>query len=246
MKEFSLKNIRFNNSACSLLIITILLLTLFYHCYIKSYAQPIEMENAAAENVSYSGNIFESVKPSIERSNAIVVKSMEEIKEKMSIEKTVYDVPETFVNPESGKTVKYKGGKTIERTQKITYGELGYINELAEPDEDGFMKLDDRYLIAIGSRFNAEPGQYIDVVLENGVVINCIMGDAKADVDTDATNTFTYKSRCCSEFIVDKYSIRSDIYKRGNASLKDDSWDSPVVNIVVYDKFYEASEIETV
>ncbi|WP_033153819.1 hypothetical protein [Pseudobutyrivibrio ruminis] len=101
------------------------------------------------------------------------------------------------------------------------------------------MKLDDRYLIAVGSRFDTVAGQYIDLVLENGVVIECIMGDAKADVDTDSTNTFTYKSSCCSEFIIDEASIRSDIYERGNASLKYASWDSPVVSVVVYDQYCE-------
>jgi hypothetical protein len=101
------------------------------------------------------------------------------------------------------------------------------------------MKLDDRYLIAVGSRFNTVAGQHIDLVLANGLIIKCIMGDAKADCDTDATNTFTYKSRCCSEFIIDKKTIRADIYERGNASLKISIWDSPVKEIIVYDEFYE-------
>ncbi|WP_143008383.1 hypothetical protein [Pseudobutyrivibrio sp. YE44] len=155
------------------------------------------------------------------------------------IEETVYDVPSSFVNPESGNTVSYNGGKTIERSSKITYGDAGEINDLASPDSDGFMKLDDRYLIAVGSRFDTEPGQYIDLVLENGVVIECMMGDLKADVDTDSTNTFTYKSSCCSEFIIDEDSIREDIYKRGNASIKNSAWDSPVVSVVVYDDYYD-------
>ena len=109
---------------------------------------------------------------------------------------------------------------------------------MATPDNDGFMKLDDRYLIAVGSHFDTEPGQYIDLVLENGVVIQCIMGDLKADEDTDNTNIFTYHSRCCSEFIIDENSIRSDIYERGNASLKNSQWDSPVASVVVYDECY--------
>ncbi len=155
------------------------------------------------------------------------------------VEKTEYHIPSSFVNPVSGKTVSYKGGKTIERSSKITYGKSGIINDLASPDQDGFMKLDDRYLIAVGSRFNAQPGQYIDLILGNGVIINCIMGDAKDDKDTDSTNTFTYRSRCCSEFIIDSKSIRSDIYNRGNASLKYSFWDSPVVRVVVYDEYHE-------
>lgn len=166
--------------------------------------------------------------------------SIEEVEEEIEeVEKTVYEIPSSYVNPVSGNTVSYNGGKTIERSSKITYGDLGDINDLAEPDSDGFMKLDERYLIAVGSRFGTVAGQYIDLVLENGVVIECIMGDAKADVDTDSTNTFTYKSSCCSEFIIDEASIRSDIYERGNASLKYSSWDSPVVSVVVYDQYCE-------
>jgi hypothetical protein len=166
--------------------------------------------------------------------------SIEEIEEEIEeVEKTVYEIPSSYVNPVSGHTMSYKGGKTIERSSKITYGDLGDINDLAEPDHDGFMKLDERYLIAVGSRFNTAAGQYIDLVLENGVVIQCIMGDAKADVDTDSTNTFTYKSSCCSEFIIDESTIRSDIYERGNASLKHSTWDSPVVSVVVYDQYYD-------
>ncbi len=156
-----------------------------------------------------------------------------------NIKKTIHNIPNSFVNPMSGRTVKYEGGKTIERSSKITYGKSGLINKLASPDDDGFMKLDNRYLIAVGSRFDTEPGQYIDLVLQNGIVIKCIMGDAKADVDTDATNTFTYRSRCCSEFIIDEDSIRTDISKRGNASLKNVTWNSPVVRVVVYDDYHD-------
>ncbi len=154
------------------------------------------------------------------------------------VEKTEYDIPSSFVSPVTGKTVSYKGGKTIERSRKITYGPCGHINDIATPDQDGFMKLDDRYLIAVGSKFNTLPGQYIDLILENGVVIKCMMGDEKADVDTDATNVFTYRSRCCSEFIIDEKTIRKDIYERGNASLKYRTWDSPVIKIVVYDSYH--------
>ncbi len=163
-------------------------------------------------------------------------KAVEEVEE---VEKTVYEIPKNFVNPVSQRTVSYRGGKTIERSSKITFGESGLINQKASPDQDGFMKLDGRYLIAVGSRFSTHPGQYIDLILQNGVVIQCIMGDAKADIDTDSTNTFTYRSSCCSEFIIDEKTIRKDIYERGNASLKHYSWDSPVVRVVVYDDYHE-------
>lgn len=241
MRGMSSKDIRSGRLACSIILITSLLLILFCHCYNRSYAMSVKAAEAEEieepktfENTAILSDLAETTTVTIQEESAVLAgpEKPEEFK------KTVFDIPSSFVSPVSGKTVSYKGGKTIERSRKITYGRAGYINDIASPDQDGFMKLDSRYLIAIGSRFGAQPGQYLDLVLQNGVTIQCIMGDLKADVDTDSTNTFTYRSRCCSEFIIDDKTIRKDIYERGNASIKFFSWDSPVVRIIVYDKHY--------
>ena len=229
MKRLDTNDIRSGRLACSLILITSILLIRYCHCYIRSYAMPLEA--AEAQMLEEVNEVQMS-----EKTNDEAQKAVEEIVEE--VEKITYDIPSSFVHPVTGKTVSYKGGKTIERTGKITYGDAGDINRMASPDQDGFMKLDNRYLIAVGSRFDTVPGQYMDLVLENGVVIPCIMGDLKADQDTDSTNTFTYHSRCCSEFIIDEDSIRTDIYERGNASLKTSRWDSPVMSVIVYDKIY--------
>lgn len=102
--------------------------------------------------------------------------------------------------------------------------------------DNGFRKVNGRYCIAVGSYFNTSIGQYIDLVLENGVVIQCIMGDLKADVHTDKTNIFTSLNTCCSEFIVDTKSLDPYVAKTGNISNSSPSWNSPVKYIRVYDK----------
>ncbi len=262
MKEMSSKGVRSGRLACSLLLITSLLLILFNHCYKRSYAMPIQAAEAETiqETASFEETEIieetETIEETYTFEETVILNNLAEcttvtIQEECAVlagpkktlqeaEKTVYNIPSSFVHPVSGKTVSYKGGKTIERSAKITYGRAGYINAMASPDGDGFMKLDDRFLIAVGSGFGTVPGQYIDLVLGNGVVIKCIMGDEKADVDTDSTNIFTYRSCCCSEFIIDQNSIRSDIYERGNASLKSYTWGSPVVKVIVYDYHYES------
>lgn len=248
MRGLNTTDIRSGRLACSLILITSLLIILYCHSYTRSFAMPVEKkevqiveEAKTTENTEIQDEIIEDTEVSSENENEALeeqdVAAAKDV-EAEEVEITEYDIPTSFVNPVTGNTVKYKGGKTIERTAKITYGDAGEINRLASPDKDGFMKLDDRYLIAVGSHFDTEPGQYIDLVLENGVVIQCIMGDLKADEDTDNTNIFTYHSRCCSEFIIDENSIRSDIYERGNASLKNSQWDSPVASVVVYDECY--------
>ena len=102
--------------------------------------------------------------------------------------------------------------------------------------DNGFRKVNGRYCIAVGSYFNTSIGQYIDLILENGVVIQCIMGDLKADVHTDKTNMFTSLNTCCSEFIVDTKSLDPYVAKTGNISNSSPSWNSPVKYIRVYDK----------
>ena len=235
------KDVRSGRLACSLILIISLLFILFSRCYYRSYAVvskvadvDISEEKQSFENSVMLYALAQCITVTIEDQYAVLA-GPQSIKEELL--KTAYDIPSSFISPVTGKTVRYKGGKTIERSSKITYGKCGHINNIASPDQDGFMKLDDRYLIAVGSRFHTLPGQYIDLILQNGVVIKCIMGDAKADVDTDASNIFTYRSRCCSEFIIDEKTIRKDIYERGNASLKSPTWDSPVVKMVVYNKY---------
>jgi hypothetical protein len=237
MKGMNSKGIRSGQLACIIIVIISLLFILFYHFYNRSFA--MEVEIAEVENTEEK-LAAEDAEP-VEGATVTIEDEATALAGQVSTEeviKTAYDIPSSFVNPTTGQTVRYKGGKTLERTHKITHGQSGYINDIATPDQDGFMKLDDRYLIAVGSKFKTTPGQYIDLVLQNGVVIKCIMGDAKADIDTDATNTFTYKSRCCSEFIIDEKTIRKDIYRRGNASFKTPTWDSPVVKVIVYDQFH--------
>lgn len=52
----------------------------------------------------------------------------------------------------------------------------------------GLRTYNGRYCIALGTGFNAPAGTYVDVVLENGNVLQCIVGDIKANKDTNSSN----------------------------------------------------------
>lgn len=107
------------------------------------------------------------------------------------------------------------------------------IQQIAYTNEKGLRMVDGRYCVAIGSHFNCEIGQAFDLILENGVVIPCIMGDQKADSDTDGNNIFTGNG-CCTEFIVDMSCL--DHYSKimGDVSYAYEGWDSPVSMIITY------------
>ncbi len=156
----------------------------------------------------------------------------------------IFPIPGAFYV--KGKKHTYTGTKTYESTDKITYGVPGEVNRAASPDEDGFMMLNGRYLVAIGTAFGIEPGQYFDITLNNGTVIPCIMGDTKADCDTDESNMFTVKCKCATEFIV-KISAMSEQDKLfGDCSRIKEGWDEKVILITALDQKWDGSRVEAV
>lgn len=100
----------------------------------------------------------------------------------------------------------------------------------------GIRQVDDRYCIAIGTFSGAAIGTYVDLVLENGTVIPCIIGDFKANIHTDSKNIVTMHNGCISEFIIDADKLHATAKKMGDISYCNKEWNSPVESIVVYDK----------
>lgn len=107
------------------------------------------------------------------------------------------------------------------------------LQEIAVTDEHGFRMINGNYLVAVGSKFGMKIGQYFDLVLEDGTIIHCIMGDEKDDDDTDKHNVYT-SNGCMSEFIVDTSRLDSTVAKMGDCSYLNDNWNSRVVEVIVY------------
>ncbi|MDD6827217.1 MAG: hypothetical protein PUE12_14180 [Oscillospiraceae bacterium] len=144
------------------------------------------------------------------------------------IEFTEYALPD---NP------YYRGFKSYEPYDLITAQSIQLcLQYQAVTDSNGFRLLDGRYLVAVGTFCNAPCGTYIDLILENGVLIPCIVGDIKADVHTDETNTFTVASMCASEFIVDD--AISPVAWYGDVSMVYEEWNSKIHSVRVYHKNY--------
>lgn len=100
----------------------------------------------------------------------------------------------------------------------------------------GIRQVSGRYCIAVGSGANASNGSYVDLILENGTIIECIVSDQKADCDTGNDNLTTYSNGCVSEFLVDYTQLISAVKISGDISSCKEEWDSPVCEIRVYDK----------
>lgn len=78
----------------------------------------------------------------------------------------------------------YYYGKWNKGSQQEVISEMW--NEAGRPNNNGIAMLNGRYLVAVQSIFGTN-GDIIDVYLEDGTIIPCIIGDAKGD---DATNTY--------------------------------------------------------
>ncbi len=124
---------------------------------------------------------------------------------------------------ENGRTIFHKDTKQYE------------LQKMAKTTKNGFRRVNKRFLVAVGTRFTDKVGQYITIVLKNGTEIPCVVGDIKADKDTDKTNTFS-KNGCCSEFIVDIRRLKENVKDNGDVSEIRKSWDSPVSMIIVHDE----------
>lgn len=135
----------------------------------------------------------------------------------------------------------YHGQKTYMDYRTITSTgtyEYKLQNTVAHTNDDGIRMINGRYCIAVGTAFGTRIGQYIDLVLENGTVIHCIMGDTKADEHTDSEHVFTVASGCCSEFIVETEKLNG-IARSGDVSNAHPEWKSAVSKVMVYNKFVE-------
>ncbi|WP_312369109.1 hypothetical protein [Lachnoclostridium sp.] len=86
----------------------------------------------------------------------------------------------------------------------------------------GFRCIDDRFCIAVGSFYSHKIGDILDIHMRNGSILHCIVGDIKANKDTDKKNQQHKFDNSVIEFIIDdKAFIEAnglEIYKSGNIS----------------------------
>jgi len=101
-------------------------------------------------------------------------------------------------------------------------------------DDNGLRMLRGRYMVAIGSYFDCRVGQFIDVVLSDGEILECIVGDAKQDIHTDSQNLHGLYGDTV-EFIVDSNVLTDTTDVIGNISDVSEEFDGKVVEVRVYD-----------
>lgn len=110
------------------------------------------------------------------------------------------------------------------------------LQQIASTGEYGIRKVNGRWCVAVGTAFNADIGTYIDLILEDGFVISCVVSDIKQDIHTESNNMVTRANNCVSEFLVDPKALHKSIKKTGDVSSCNEFWKENVRAVVVYDK----------
>ena len=100
---------------------------------------------------------------------------------------------------------------------------------------NGVRMANGRYLIALGSYYTHDVGRYVDLILKNGTVIECIIGDCKKNMDTVDGNSMGVDGGV-AEFIVDTPKLNSKVRRTGDVSFASSSWSSNVKSIKIYNK----------
>ena len=95
----------------------------------------------------------------------------------------------------------------------------------------GIRMYEGRYFIACGSRVATKIGTKIDVMLTNGNVIPCILGDQKADKDTQ--DRIRGGDNSITEFIVD-YSVFLGVKDPSGTVNFVPGWGGKIDRLIVY------------
>jgi hypothetical protein len=132
-------------------------------------------------------------------------------------QETVIELEEAYSDYDTPSNDSFKSYMDYRTITDKTSEQYKLQQEQAYTEWHGIRMVDDRYCVAVGSYYTTTIGQKIDVILENGNVIPCIVADLKKDIHTDSTNRQNPNGSIV-EFIVDCDVLNQKIQKSGDIS----------------------------
>lgn len=130
------------------------------------------------------------------------------------------------------KNKSYMDYRTLTSRGSLQY-KLQHIYALTDVST-GIRTVNGRYCIALGSYYTHDVGRHVDVILHNGKVLECIVGDCKADRHTIYNHSVGYNGGVC-EFVVDTARLPRMVKLMGDCSYIQD-WNSKVKEIRILNK----------
>lgn len=102
------------------------------------------------------------------------------------------------------------------------------LQQNAQTNDLGLRTLNGAYMVAMGTYYG-DVGDLFEITLETGSCFRVIMGDVKADIDTDETNR--HRNGNLLEFIVDGDRLSSEVWKTGDISYADPYFSGKIQSI---------------
>ena len=132
--------------------------------------------------------------------------------------------------PSNNSFKSYMDCSTITDTSSAQYAlKYEYLSSAS-----GIMVVDNRFVIALGSYYTTEVGCRVDLVMQNGSVVECIVGDCKADKHTDSMNRQHSVDKSVIEFIVATDNLNEKARQMGDCSYCDERLMGEIEAIRVY------------
>lgn len=103
-----------------------------------------------------------------------------------------------------------------------------------ELSDNGIWTVEGRYCIAVGSYYCIDIGTKIDLVMQSGETVECILADCKADRDTDCLNRQNPNGSIV-EFIVRTSSLERQAKRMGDCSYADSRLFGEIKEIRIYE-----------
>lgn len=144
-----------------------------------------------------------------------------------------------YQTPDGSSFKSYMDYRTITSQSSSQYR----LQKECDTDENGLRIWGDRYVVAVGTRFNAPVGTMIDVYLDTGIVLPCIVGDIKQDIHTGDDNIQVEINGNIIEFVVDERIMDPFVANKGDISYYD-GFDGNVSYVVVYEPDEDPSLVE--
>lgn len=135
----------------------------------------------------------------------------------------------TYTNIPSYKLWSYMDYRCITNTSSKQYK----LQRRAYTGNYGIRQVKGRYCIAVGSYYTTKIGTKIDLVLNNGTVVPCILADCKANKHTDRYNQKTSDGSLV-EFVVNTSSLTRMARRMGDISYSNSKWRSKIKKIIIY------------
>jgi hypothetical protein len=209
--------------------------------YLQNFQNAVEVTNDTQQEIlevkskEEGKQIVSNIRDELKEAKKVAKEEQEqkELEKELQAEKN--GLGKEYTIPESLRS-EFKSYMSYTAVTSVSSPQYKLLNsEKASTDsESGVRMYDGRYCIALGSHFTSKIGTKVDLVLANGTVLKCVLGDQKSDRDTDATHTYHEADGSVVEFIVDSGVFGNVKDSSGTVNFVK-GWSGKVKKIIVLD-----------